>query len=151
VFTGSDEDAQRFVGSETNRIDLAGRMVTPGFMDNHTHFMSGGFQLASVDLRDAATPEEFARRIGEFARTLPEGRWITGGDWDHELWGGQLPRREWIDSLTPNNPVLVSRLDGHMALANSAALRMAGVTAASQNPDGGTIVRDSRSRQPTGM
>lgn len=151
VHSGTDEEVREFGGVRTEEIELAGRMVVPGFMDNHTHFMSGGFQLASVDLRDAATPDEFSRRIGEFASTLPEGRWITGGDWDHEMWGGELPRREWIDSLTPEHPVLVSRLDGHMALANSVALQMAGVTASTPDPDGGTIVRDPRTGEPTGM
>lgn len=85
-------------------------------------------KLAGVDLRDAATPEEFTRRIKAFAATLKPGEWITGGDWDHELWPGTpLPDRSWIDSVTPNNPVFVTRLDGHLSLANTAAL-----TAASQ-------------------
>src|SRR5690606_25583091 len=82
VLAGSDEEVRALAGRGTEEVRLEGRMVVPGFVDNHTHFMSGGFQLASVDLRDAATPTEFARRIGEFASTLPEGRWITGGDWD---------------------------------------------------------------------
>ncbi len=151
VYTGSDDGAREYIGTGTEHVELSGRMVMPGFVDNHTHFMGGGFQLASVDLRDAGTPEEFARRIGEFARSIPEGRWITGGDWDHELWGGELPRREWIDSLTPDNPVLVSRLDGHMALANSVALQMASVTGSTADPDGGTIIRDPGTGQPTGM
>jgi predicted amidohydrolase YtcJ len=151
VYTGSDDGAREYIGTGTEHVELSGRMVMPGFVDNHTHFMGGGFQLASVDLRDAGTPEEFARRIGEFARSIPEGRWITGGDWDHELWGGELPRREWIDSLTPDNPVLVSRLDGHMALANSVALQMASVTRSTADPDGGTIIRDPGTGQPTGM
>jgi predicted amidohydrolase YtcJ len=151
VYTGSDSGARKYIGTGTEHVELSGRMVMPGFVDNHAHFMGGGFQLASVDLRDAGTPQEFARRIGEFAQSIPEGRWITGGDWDHELWGGELPRREWIDSLTPNHPVLVSRLDGHMALANSVALQMASVTESTADPDGGTIIRDPRNGQPTGM
>ncbi|HEY8468788.1 MAG TPA: amidohydrolase [Longimicrobiales bacterium] len=152
LHVGTDAEVERFIGPATRRIDLRGRLVVPGFQDDHTHFMSGGFQLASVDLRDAATPSEFARRIGEFARTLPPGRWITGGDWDHELWdGAPLPRREWIDSLTPNHPVFVSRLDGHMALANTRALELAGITRETADPAGGTIVRDPRTGQPTGV
>ncbi len=101
-------------------------------------------------LADAATPEEFARRLGEFARTLEPGEWITGGDWDHELWGGTLPERAWFDSVTPDNPVFVQRLDGHMAVANSAALRAAGVTATTADVEGGTIVRDADG-EPTGL
>jgi predicted amidohydrolase YtcJ len=137
---GSDHDVVRFVGPPTRRIDLEGRLVVPGFMDAHTHFVEGGFELASVQLRDAATPEEFARRIGEFAAAQPQ-QWVIGGTWDHELWGGELPRRDWIDSLTPDTPVFVSRLDGHMGLANTKALQLAGVTADTPDPEGGTIVR----------
>ncbi|KPJ97512.1 MAG: hypothetical protein AMS20_16995, partial [Gemmatimonas sp. SG8_28] len=94
---GTDEEILRLAGSRTRRIDLGGRRVVPGLMDSHTHFISGGFELAGVQLRDAATPEEFARRIGAFAAAHP-GEWVTGGTWDHELWGGELPRRSWIDS-----------------------------------------------------
>jgi len=146
---GSDEEILRLAGSSTNRIDLEGRLVVPGLIDSHTHFISGGFELSGVQLRDAATPVEFSHRIGAFAAAHP-GEWVTGGTWDHELWGGALPRREWIDSLTPDNPVLVSRLDGHMALANSRALELAGVTAETPDPPGGTIVRDASGR-PTGV
>jgi predicted amidohydrolase YtcJ len=126
-------------------------MVLPGFIDSHTHFIPGGFQLSSVDLRSADTPEEFARRIGEFASTVPAGTWITGGDWDHELWGGELPRKEWIDDLTGEHPVLVSRLDGHMALANSLAFELAGVTGDTEVPFGGEMVLDVATGMPSGV
>ena len=119
-------------------------MVTPGFGDSHTHFVDGGFQLAFVDLRDARTPAEFTARIKQYAAGLPRGTWILQGMWDHENWGGQLPERSWIDSVTPNHPVFVSRLDGHMALANSAALRAAGMGRGAHDLPGGTIVRDRR-------
>ncbi len=131
-------------------IDARGGMVTPGFIDSHVHFVIGGFRLSSVQLRDARTPAGFVSRIKAYAVTVPAGAWITGGDWDHQNWGGELPRRDWIDSVTPNNPVWVSRLDGHMALANSAALAAAGVIAATPDVDGGTIVRDA-SGSPTGI
>jgi predicted amidohydrolase YtcJ len=104
-----------------------------------------------VDLRDADSPEEFARRIAEFARNVPPGTWITGGDWDHERWGGELPSRTWIDAGTPEHPVLVSRLDGHMALANSLALELAGVSAATRVPFGGEMVLDPATSEPTGV
>ncbi|HZD06528.1 MAG TPA: amidohydrolase family protein, partial [Longimicrobiales bacterium] len=110
LVVGSRDRIGEHVGPGTEVVDLEGRAVLPGFIDAHTHFISGGFQLSSVNLRDAATPEELVRRIGEFASGLAPGTWITGGDWDHERWGGELPRREWIDSVTPENPVLVSRL-----------------------------------------
>ncbi len=131
-------------------IDAAGGLVTPGFIDSHVHFVDGGHRLASVQLRDAKTPEEFAARIKAFAATVPAGTWITGGDWDHTLWGGELPHKSWVDSITPAHPVWVSRLDGHMALANSAALSAGKVTRATPEVDGGTIVRDPDG-EPTGI
>src|SRR5256886_17679082 len=103
----------------------------PGFTDGHTHFIDGGFQLASVDLRDAATPAEFVRRIHVYAKTLKPGEWILGGAWDHTRWPGQrLPQPQWIDSVTPDNPVFGGRLDGPEALTHAAAVRAAGVTQA---------------------
>ncbi|MDP2957151.1 MAG: amidohydrolase family protein [Longimicrobiales bacterium] len=153
VAVGSDANVAGLVGDATRVVELGGRTLMPGFIDAHTHFLDGGFKLAGVDLRSAATPEEFARRIGDFAGSVPAGAWITGGDWDHELWGGELPRREWVDSLTPDHPVFVNRLDGHMALANSAALRLAGVDAEGRtaDPEGGTIVRDPATGEPAGV
>ncbi len=131
-------------------VDANGGMVAPGFIDSHVHFIEGGFRLSSVQLRDARTPEEFAARIKAYALTVAPGTWITGGDWDHTLWGGELPTRAWIDSVTPANPVWVSRLDGHMALANSLALSAARVSAATPDIDGGTVVRDAAGA-PTGI
>ncbi len=125
-------------------------MVTPGFIDSHLHLTDGGRGLQSVQLRDAATPAEFVRRIATHATTLAPGTWITNGDWDHTLWGGELPARAWIDPVTPVNPVWINRLDGHMCLANSAALGAAGVTATTADVAGGAIIRD-RLGEPTGL
>lgn len=148
---GDSADLARYIGDRTEVLSAAGGLVLPGFADGHTHFVDGGFQLASVDLRDAATPQEFTRRLGEYARRLRPGEWILGGDWDHELWpGAPLPRRAWIDSVTPLNPVFVSRLDGHMALANSAAIRAARVDRGTLTPAGGEITRD-RNGEPLGI
>ena len=148
---GDSAEVAGRAGRAAEIIDARGGLVMPGFADGHTHFIDGGFQLASVDLRDAATPAEFVRRLGAYAAPLRPGEWITGGDWDHELWpGAPLPRRSWIDSVTPRNPVFVNRLDGHMALANSAALRAAGVTRETATPPGGEIVRD-RAGEPLGI
>lgn len=149
---GDSADIARYVGPNTRRIAAAGGLVMPGFADGHTHFVGGGFQLASVDLRDANTPREMIRRLKAYAATLRPGEWILGGDWDHTLWLGQpLPRREWIDSVTPNNPVFVSRLDGHEALANTAALKAAGVTKDTPTPPGGEILHDPRTGEPIGI
>jgi len=131
-------------------IDLAGGFLMPGFIDNHVHFMEGGAGLASVDLRDAASPAEFADRIAAHAASMPQDSWMLSGNWDHHLWGGELPRKDWIDAATRDTPVLVSRLDGHMALANSVALRLAGISGDTQVPLGGEIVLDS-SGTPTGI
>jgi predicted amidohydrolase YtcJ len=131
-------------------IDAKGAMVVPGFTDTHVHFIDGGFRLASVQLRDARTPAEFVARIKAFAATVPAGTWILGGDWDHQNWGGELPTRAWLDSITPSHPVFVTRLDGHMSVANSLALRLANVTRATANVEGGEIVRDA-SGEPAGV
>ena len=151
VAVGDSATIAKLVGPATRVLANPGGLVVPGFMDDHVHFLDGGFQLASVDLRDAESPEEFTRRLQAFAAERQPGEWITGGDWDHERWpGAPLPRREWIDSVTPNNPVFISRLDGHMGLANSLALKAAGLTRASREIPGGTIVRDARG-EPTGV
>lgn len=110
VWVGSNEEALALAGDTTERVDLGGAFVVPGFIDNHTHFLFGGFALAGVQLREASTPEDFADRIAAFAADLKPGRWILGGNWDHEAWGGELPDRDWIDGATPDTPVFVTRL-----------------------------------------
>ncbi len=142
VAVGDSATIADWVGADTEVIDAAQGMIIPGLGDGHVHLLDGGQQLASVDLRDAATPAEFVRRIAEFARSQPAGDWITGGVWDHENWGGELPTRQWIDSVTPDNPVMVQRLDGHMGLANSRALELAGLDRTMADIDGGEIIRD---------
>ena len=146
-----DESASRHViGPETEVLDMQGKFITPGFIDTHIHMMMGGNSLLSVALRDAATPEEFTTRIAAFARNTEAGSWILEGNWDHTLWGGELPRRDWIDDQTPDNPVFLYRLDGHMALANSKALQLAGINSDTPDVTGGEIVRDSDGN-PTGI
>ncbi len=141
---GSNEEIDKHKAEETTVMDGSGQFITPGFIDCHVHFLTGGFNLSSVQLRDARTPEEFAMRIKAYAESQEPGTWILGGDWDHENWGGELPTKEWIDKYTPNHPVWVTRLDGHMSLANSAALKAAGVDKSVKNVSGGTIVRDKK-------
>jgi predicted amidohydrolase YtcJ len=149
---GDSADIARYITSGTQVIDAHRGLVMPGLADGHTHFIGGGFQLASLELRDAASPGEFVRRIAEYAKRLQPGQWITGGNWDHTLWPGQpLPLRQWIDSVTPNNPVFVDRLDGHEALANTVALEAAGITKATPTPAGGEILHDVRTGEPTGI
>lgn len=149
---GDSADVARLAGPGTRVLANGSAMVVPGFMDGHLHFIDGGFQLARVDLRPANSPEEFIARLKAYASERRPGEWILGGDWDHERWpGAPLPRREWIDSVTPNNPVFVNRLDGHMGLANSAALRAAGINRSTRDIPGGVIVRDPRTGEPTGI
>jgi len=140
-----------YKGSQTIISDLQGKMMVPGFIDNHVHFLDGGYQLGNVNLRQANTIESFIAKLKEFVHNSPSNSWITGGDWDHEAWGGKLPKKEWIDSITGEHPVLLSRYDGHMALANSIALRMGGINNNTESPAGGEIVRDPISREPTGI
>jgi predicted amidohydrolase YtcJ len=152
VAVGDSGPISALAGANSRVIDARGRLVLPGFNDAHVHFLSRGFQFSNVDLRAAATQEEFAARIRRHAATLPRGRWITGGDWDHERWPtNALPTRQLLDPFTPDTPVFVSRLDGHMALANSHALKLAGVTRATKDPPGGLIVRDPKTGEPTGV
>lgn len=151
VAVGSDADVQRFIGPKTRVVNAKGKRMVPGFIDDHTHFMEGAFQLQSIDLRDAADEKEFAGRIAERARKYPD-RWITGGDWDHDRWpGGELPTKSLIDAVTPSTPVFVRRYDWHMALANSLVLKRAGITRDTRDPPGGTIVRDPATGEPTGI
>jgi predicted amidohydrolase YtcJ len=150
VAVGTDADVQAWRGSQTRVIDVDGKLLLPGFNDAHVHFVSGGAQLDRVQLNDAASPEEFAHRIAERVKTTPKGAWIRGGNWDETKWNPpQLPTKELIDPITGDTPVFVERYDGHMGLANSAALRAAGITAQTSDPPGGTIVRDAKG-SPTG-
>ena len=145
VAVGNLADIERWVGKGTEKlITDPGHLIVPGFIDCHTHFVEGGLALSAVQLRDANSPEEFIHRISAFAKTLQKGDWITSGDWDHENWGGILPTREWIDSVTRDNPVWINRLDGHMCLANTMALNLAGIVKDVKNVPGGTVVRDGR-------
>ena len=151
VAVGSDADVAQWRGPDTQVIDAGGKLLLPGFNDAHVHFVDGGASLDSVQLKDAATPQEFARRVGEQAKKVGKGEWVLGGEWDETKWTpANLPTKDLIDPLTPDTPVLVTRYDGHESLANSVVLRLAGVTAQTPDPPGGVIVRDA-SGNPTGV
>jgi len=148
---GSDAEIQPYAGRNTKVIDLKGRLAVPGMIDSHAHFIQGGFQLLSLDLKDTRSEEEFTRRIGEGAKSLSAGRWMLGGDWDEQAWASaKLPVRQMIDAVTGDHPVFLRRYDGHAALANSLAIKLAGVTRATPDPVGGLIVRDAAG-EPTGI
>ena len=150
VFIGSNSQAMTMVNDNAIQIDLQGRFVTPGFIDNHVHFIMGGMQLSQVNLYDVNNKEEFQERILEIDAKLPEGKWMVGGNWDHEKWGGIYPDRSWIDQVVKDRPVLLDRLDGHMALANSKALVLADINDTKSDPDGGIIQRGGDG-EPTGI
>ncbi len=151
VAVGSVSEIDQWRGPNTRLIDARGHTVLPGFNDAHTHFLDGGVELDNVQLKDADSPQDFARRIGDRAAHTPKGEWVLGGDWDEEKWNPpQLPTKDLIDPVTPHTPVFVNRYDGHEALANSAALKLAHFTAKTPDPPGGVIVRDPQGN-PTGM
>jgi predicted amidohydrolase YtcJ len=148
---GTTEEIKKLAGPETQVLDLGGRRVVPGFNDAHVHVFWGGQGLASVQLRDVTSREEFTRRIGEYAHTRTAGEWIEDGNWDEQKWSPvMLPTHEWIDAVTPNNPVWVNRSDGHMTLANAVAMKLAGITKATPDVPGGVIGRD-KDGNPNGI
>jgi predicted amidohydrolase YtcJ len=148
---GTDAEVRRLAGASTRVIDAGGRLVLPGFNDAHVHLLWGAEELVGVDLRPAKNARELAARLAAYAARVPRDSWILGGYWDHEAWPGRvLPAHDAIDAATPDHPVFVKRLDGHMGLANTLAMRRAGITRDTKSPDGGSIVRDADGN-PTGI
>ncbi len=150
---GDERSVSRSRGSATRIIDAGGKRIVPGLCDAHMHFISGGLQLSRLNLRDVADRAEFIRRIGDKARKAKRGEWLRGGRWSTESWPDPTqPNKTWIDPVTGSVPVLLARMDGHGALANSAALSIAGIDRAGPpDPPGGEIVRDSETNEPTGI
>ena len=149
---GTTAEVRKLASGTANLVDLGAALVLPGFIDSHTHFLAGGFALKSLDLREARSREEFAARIAAKARELGDRRWVVDGGWDHEMFSPpEWPRKEWVDAVTPDNPVCVSRIDLHTVLANSLALNIAGITKDTLVPPGGEIVKDFKTGEPTGL
>ncbi len=148
---GSTAEILRRQTPDTRVFDLHGRRVIAGFNDAHVHFYSGGANLNSPPLRYSKSQEDFKNTLALYAKRLPAGRWILGGNWDHENWTpDELPTRQLIDPVTQSWPVFINRLDGHMSLANSLALKLAGIDRNTKDVSGGVIVRDA-SGDPTGI
>lgn len=143
-------DVKGRTGPNTRRIDLNGAAVLPGLIDAHAHMRGLGGLLESRDLRFTPTIEEIARYVGELAASKPKGEWVTARNWDQTNWGGALPRAADLDKAAPDHPVYLTRVDGHAAWTNTAALRLAGVTAQTADPPGGKIIRDALGN-PTGV
>ena len=151
IAVGTSAEIDAWHGPQTKVFDAHGKLLLPGFNDAHVHFVDGGDHLSQVQLKDAATPREFADRIAQRAKTTPKGEWVTGGDWDEQKWSpAELPTKELIDPVTPDTPVWVNRYDGHESLANTVTLKLANITAKTQDPAGGQIVRDAQGN-PTGV
>ncbi|KAF6150160.1 hypothetical protein GIB67_023115 [Kingdonia uniflora] len=147
---GNSSSVQDLIGHETTQLSLDGKVVVPGFIDSHVHFLSGGLQMVRVELRGVDTKDEFVKKVQNALRDKHQGSWVLGGGWNNELWGGDLPIRSWVDEITPNNPVWLSRMDGHMGFANSLALQIAGVTNYTEDPVGGAVIRTTHG-EPTGI
>src|SRR5438094_2670365 len=151
VAVGSRAEIDLWRGPETKVIDAGRKLLLPGFNDAHVHFIQGGAQLDQVQLTDAATPEEFAKRIAGQMKKTPKGEWILGGRWDETKWPKpELPTKDLVDPVTGNIPMFVERYDGHEALANSVAMKLAGIDAKTPDVPGGVIMRDA-SGNPTGV
>jgi predicted amidohydrolase YtcJ len=140
-----------FRGQMTGIIDLKGRFVMPGFNDAHAHLASAGFEKLNVDLVGVKSLKEMKARILDHTRKAAKGEWIKGRGWDHTKWPGQnLPTRQDLDRVTKGHPAIFSRVDGHIAVANTAALKQAGIGRDTPDPDGGKIDRDALG-EPTGI
>jgi predicted amidohydrolase YtcJ len=151
VYLGADAGADRLRGPQTRVIDLAGRAVTPGLIDAHSHLGGLGEALQEVDLGGAATYDEVVRRVREAARALPAGSWVRGRGWDQNRWPEKrFPTHEALSAAVPDHPVWLERVDGHAALVNAAAMRILGLDAATKDPSGGRFLRDEAGR-PTGV
>ncbi|XP_042000285.1 protein LONG AFTER FAR-RED 3-like [Salvia splendens] len=147
---GNYSTIKKSVGSMTRMENLQGKVVVPGFIDSHVHFLFGGLQMGQVQLHGVSRKEHFVNKVKEAVSNKPPGTWLQGGGWNNDLWGGEIPIASWIDDITPQNPVWLSRMDGHMGLANSLALKLAGISNNTKDPDGGTVMRNSLG-EPTGL
>ncbi len=151
VAVGTNGDIRKLKGAHTQVVDLGGQFVMPGFNDAHVHLASGGLRHFEVDLTGVKSLQEMQQRIAAHLKTLEPGEWVVGGGWDHTLWVGQrLPTRQDLDSVTGNHPAFLSRVDGHISVGNTAALKAAGITAHTPDPPGGKIDDDAKG-EPTGI
>ncbi|KAK2974136.1 hypothetical protein RJ640_025485 [Escallonia rubra] len=156
---GEFSSVQDLAGYGTKVLNLEGKIVVPGFIDSHVHLIFGGLQMARVELRGVSTKDEFVEKVKAAVTYMKPGSWILGGGWNNDRWGGELPMASWIDEITAENPVWLSRIDGHMGLANSIALKIAGVTNTTRDPKGGAIMRKTNGdkytaslhAEPTGL
>ncbi|XP_019235567.1 PREDICTED: uncharacterized protein LOC109215900 isoform X3 [Nicotiana attenuata] len=147
---GNYSSIKKLARTSIKELNLHGKIVVPGFIDSHVHFIPGGLQMARVELRGVNTKDLFVEKIRKAVANVKEGSWLLGGGWNNDIWGGDLPMASWIDSVTPHNPVWLARMDGHMGLANTLALTLAGISRNNENPNGGAIIRNNDG-EPTGL
>jgi len=151
VAVGDDAEMRALLGRDGQAVNLEGRTAVPAFTDSHLHFMSWGLSLRQIDLAGVPALEEALGRVAARAEATPAGQWLTGRGWDHSLWrGGGFPTRHDLDGVAPHHPVWLRRKCGHAGWANSRALALAGVTAATPDPPGGAIEHDAGG-EPTGI
>jgi predicted amidohydrolase YtcJ len=152
IFVGSNPDAGKFRGDKTRVVDLAGKTLTPGFTDSHCHIFGIGEREMRLNLEGTNTREDFLAKVKERVDQTERDKWITGRGWIETFWKPpQFPTRVDLDKIAPDNPVLLTRADGHAAVANSVALKLASITRNSANPFGGEILKDAKTGEPTGM
>jgi predicted amidohydrolase YtcJ len=152
VFVGSNADSRKYQGAETRIVDLAGKTVVPGLTDSHCHIFGIGEREMNLNLEGANTLEDFLAKVKERAAKAERGAWVTGRGWIETFWKPpQFPTRADLDKIAPDNPVFLTRADGHAAIANSAALQIAKVDRNTPNPFGGEILHDKQTGEPTGM
>lgn len=147
---GNYSSLQDLIGGGTKELNVEGKVLVPGFVDSHVHLIYGGLQMGRVELRGVNQKEEFARRVKEAVGNVKQGSWVLGGGWNNDMWGGELPMASWLDDFTADNPVWLTRMDGHMGLANSLALKLTGINNSSNDPNGGTIAKSTHG-EPTGL
>jgi predicted amidohydrolase YtcJ len=151
TFVGSSREARALAGSGTRVLDLAGRTVIPGMVDAHAHFSGLAQTLSSVDLMGVPSYPELIERVKARAATLPKGAWVEGRGWDQNQWAdGQFPTHDALTAAVPDHPVYLTRVDGHAALVNAAAMKAAGLTRATRDPSGGRILKGANG-EPTGV
>jgi predicted amidohydrolase YtcJ len=152
LVVGKNDDVKPLIGPKTRVIDLQQKRVVPGFHDSHVHLLSSGIRLSQVSLKDAKDEAEFGKRLQAFDKKLPAGRWLLAGDWDHDrTFNGELPTAALLDKYVKDRPVFLRRYDGHMAVANTLALKMADINADTPDPSGGAIYRKPGTKEPTGL
>jgi predicted amidohydrolase YtcJ len=152
VFVGTNAESKTFQKDATRVVDLAAKTVVPGLTDSHCHIFGIGEREMNLNLEGAKTLEDFLARVKERAGKTGRGKWITGRGWIETFWQPpQFPGRGDLDKIAPDNPVFLTRADGHAAIANSAALKIAGIDRNTPNPFGGEILKDKQTGEPSGM